>query len=79
MLHPLIGPQDIAFQELCQKTFSGPRDERDDDETNQDWPDSNPETDDPWDGNCNCDENSCPPSSPPCCANGSCGTAPALF
>ncbi|CAI6277877.1 unnamed protein product [Periconia digitata] len=32
---------DIAFEELCQKKFSGPRSEKDDDQTNQDWPDEN--------------------------------------
>ncbi|KAL1611978.1 hypothetical protein SLS60_000201 [Paraconiothyrium brasiliense] len=50
---------DIAFQEICKKTFSGPRDERDDDETNQDWPDSNPDTDETWDGNCNYKREQC--------------------
>jgi hypothetical protein len=47
----------LLFSELCRKSFSNPRDERDDDETNQYWPDSDPPTDDPWDGNCDFDEN----------------------
>ncbi|KAF2676249.1 hypothetical protein K458DRAFT_352043 [Lentithecium fluviatile CBS 122367] len=63
---------EIAFTELCAKDFAGPRDERDDDESNQDWPDSDPGTDDPNNGACDCDENGCTPDSPACCANGSC-------
>ncbi|EUC43262.1 hypothetical protein COCMIDRAFT_7299 [Bipolaris oryzae ATCC 44560] len=61
----------IAFTELCGKSFSGPRNERDDDPTNQDWPDSDPEEDAQTD-TCNCDENGCAPDSPTCCANGTC-------
>lgn len=68
----LISTQHIAFEEICGKSFSGPRDERDDDATNQDWPDSDPDTDDPTNGACDCDENSCSPDSYACCANGSC-------
>ncbi|KAJ4288105.1 hypothetical protein N0V90_012122 [Kalmusia sp. IMI 367209] len=62
----------IALEEICGVDFTYPRDERDDDETNQDWPDSDPETDDPNNGTCDCNENGCTPDSPACCANGSC-------
>lgn len=68
----LILFKEIAFTDLCARGFSGPRDERDDDETNQDWPDSDPRTDDPDTGACDCNESSCTPDSPACCANGSC-------
>ncbi|KAH8726003.1 hypothetical protein GQ44DRAFT_771584 [Phaeosphaeriaceae sp. PMI808] len=63
---------EIAFTEICGKSFSGPRDKRDDDDTNQDWPDSDPETNDPNNGACDCNESGCTPDSPACCANGSC-------
>ncbi|KAF2853096.1 hypothetical protein T440DRAFT_505976 [Plenodomus tracheiphilus IPT5] len=63
---------DIAFAEICGKSFSGPRDERDDDATNQDWPDSDPETDDPTNGACDCNESGCTPDSAACCANNTC-------
>lgn len=32
--------QDIAFNEICGKDFPGPRDDSDDDPTDQDWEDN---------------------------------------
>jgi hypothetical protein len=56
--------QEIAFTEICGKDFSGVRDERDDDETNQDWPDN--------DATCDCNESGCTDESPGCCGSGTC-------
>ncbi|KAF2830912.1 hypothetical protein CC86DRAFT_283814 [Ophiobolus disseminans] len=58
----------------CGRSFSEPRDESGDTDNAADngVADSDPESDDPTNGACDCGESSCTPDSRACCANGSC-------